>query len=80
VFENFNKAILGEDFTFKPELTYFLQVRLENKKDSLVAIPIMGKGSGDLANLANADAFLELPDNQTVFKTGEVFPLIKYRD
>lgn len=79
VFENFNKAILGEDFTFKPDLTYFLQVRLENKKGLLVAIPVMGKGSGDLANLANADAFLELPPDQTDFKTGEVFPLIIYR-
>ena len=79
VFENYNKAILGEDFTFKPDLTYFLQVRVENKKGLLVAIPIMGNGSGDLANLANADAFLELPHEQTDFKTGEVFPLIKYR-
>ena len=80
VFENHDKAILGEDFNFKPDLTYFLQVRLENKKGLLVAVPNMGNGSGDLANLAIADAFLELPDNQTVFKTGEVFPLIKYRD
>ena len=79
VFENYNKAILGEDFTFKPDLTYFLQVRLENKKGLLVAIPVMGKGSGDLANLANADAFLELPHDQTDFKTGEIFPLIIYR-
>ena len=80
VFENHDKAILGEDFTFKPDLTYFLQVRLENKKGLLVAIPIMGNGSGDLANLANADAFLELPNDQTDFKTGEVFPVIEYRD
>jgi molybdopterin molybdotransferase len=79
VFENFNKAILGEDFTFKPDLTYFLQVRLENKKGLLVAIPVMGNGSGDLANLANADAFLELPHDQTDFKTGEAFPIIIYR-
>jgi molybdopterin molybdotransferase len=32
VFENHQKAILAKDFTFKPDLTYFLQVRLENKK------------------------------------------------
>lgn len=79
VFENNDKAILGEDFTFKPELTYFLQVRLENKKGLLVAIPIMGNGSGDLANLANADGFLELPDDRIDFKTGEAFHLISYR-
>ncbi len=79
VFENFDKAILAEDFTFQPKLTYFLQVRLENKKGLLVAIPVTGNGSGDLANLSNADAFLELPDDQTDFKTGEAFPLIRYR-
>lgn len=79
VFENHDKAILAEDFTFNPELTCFLQVRLENKKGLLVAVPATGNGSGDLANLSNADAFLELPDNQTNFKTGEAFPLIRYR-
>ncbi|WP_456438184.1 molybdopterin molybdotransferase MoeA [Psychroserpens sp.] len=79
VFENYQKAILAEDFTFKPDLTYFLQVKLENKKGLLIAVPIMGNGSGDLANLANADAFLELPSDQTEFKTGEAFPLIRYR-
>jgi len=79
VFENHDKAILAEDFTFKPELTCFLQVRLENKKGLLVAVPVTGNGSGDLANLSNADAFLELPDDQTNFKTGEAFPIIKYR-
>jgi len=79
VFENHQKAILAEDFTFKPALTYFLQVRLENKKGLLIAVPITGNGSGDLANLANADAFLELPDDRNEFKTGEVFPLITYR-
>ena len=80
VYENHDKAILAEDFTFKPQLTYFLQVRLENKKGLLVAIPFAGNGSGDLANLVNADAFLELPDHQTNFKTGEAFSLIKYRN
>jgi molybdopterin molybdotransferase len=80
VYENHEKAILGEDITFKPTLTYFLQVRLENKKGLLVAIPITGNGSGDLANLANADAFLELPGGRTIFKTGEAFPIIRYRD
>ncbi len=79
VFENYQKAILAEDFTFKPDLTYFLQVKLENKKGLLIAVPIKGNGSGDLANLANADAFLELPSDQTEFKTGEAFPLITYR-
>jgi len=78
-FQNQNKAILDNDFSFKPELTYFLQVRVENKNGKVYAKPIVGKGSGDLANLADADAFIELPDNKYNFKKGEVFPLIEYR-
>jgi len=79
-FQNMDKAILSEDFIFKPELTYFLQVTLENKNGVLYARPFMGNGSGDLANLADADAFLELPDDRNEFKKGEVFPLITFRN
>ncbi|MDO9038974.1 MAG: molybdopterin molybdenumtransferase MoeA, partial [Lutibacter sp.] len=71
--------ILSEDFYFKPELTYFLQVKLNQVEGKLMATPISGKGSGDLANLADADAFLELPDNRSNFTKGEVFPVIIYR-
>lgn len=77
--EDQNFAVLGEDFLFKPELTYFLQVKIKNKGGRLIAFPIAGNGSGDLANLTNNDGFLELPSNQTEFKKGEVFPLIQYR-
>ena len=78
--ENSNKAILAEDFTFTPELTYFLQVKLQNEEGKLMGYPVMGHGSGDLANLVDADGFLELPDNRNDFKKGEVFPLIIYRN
>ena len=78
-YENQHKAILAEDFIFKPELTYFLQVITENRNGTLYAKPFVGNGSGDLANLAEADAFLELPDNRNDFKKGEVFPLIEFR-
>ncbi len=76
---NQQKAILSQDYTFKPALTYFLQVKVENKKGVLYATPIAGNGSGDLANLIFATAFLELPNNRTNFKKGEVFPVIEYR-
>ena len=79
VFENFQKAILAKDFNFKPDLTYFLQVRVENKKGLLLAVPVAGNGSGDLANLSNVDAFLELPDGQSEFKTGEIYPVLTFR-
>lgn len=73
--------ILGEDVTFKPNLTCFLQVRLENKFGHLVAFPIQGNGSGDLASLTIADGFLELPnDNVIDFKKGTVFNVIRYRE
>ncbi|MET2986582.1 molybdopterin molybdotransferase MoeA [Aureibaculum conchae] len=77
--KNEHKAILSEDFIFKPELTYFLQVSLKNENGKLIATPKKGKGSGDLANLADADGFLELPADITEFKKGGVFPLIGYR-
>ena len=73
-------AELTEDFIFKPELTYFLQVKLSDKNGKLFAKPVIGNGSGDLANLADADGFLELPTNQTDFKKGESYPIIKYRN
>ena len=78
-FKNQRKAILTEDFVFKPQLTYFLQVITENKNGMLYATPVVGNGSGDLANLAETDAFIELPDHRNEFKEGEVFPLIEFR-
>lgn len=72
-------AILGEDVFFKPDLVYFLQVKLESKFGHLVAFPISGNGSGDLASLVKTDAFIQLPNDKTEFKKGEVFPIIRYR-
>ena len=72
-------AILGQEVSFKPNLVYFLQVKLENKFGHLVAFPITGNGSGDLASLVNADGFIQLPNDKTEFKKGEVFPIIRYR-
>jgi molybdopterin molybdotransferase len=78
-YKNMNFAVLSEDFYFKPSLTYFLQVKVENKNGIIYATPIKGKGSGDLANLIDADAFLELPDDRSNFTKGEVFPILIYR-
>lgn len=78
-FENPNFAVLAEDFKFNPALTYFLQVTIINKEGKLMAFPDAGNGSGDLANLAKNDGFLELPSDRIEFKKGEVFPLIQYR-
>lgn len=78
-YKNKNFAVLAKDFNFKPDLTYFLQIKLENKNGQLLAHPIAGHGSGDLANLVDNDAFIELPTGKQLFSKGEVFPMISYR-
>ncbi|WP_405609787.1 molybdopterin molybdotransferase MoeA [Polaribacter sp. Asnod1-A03] len=72
-------AILGEDVSFKPNLEYFLQVKLESKFGHLVAFPIKGNGSGDLASLVKTDAFIQLSNDKIEFKKGEVYLIIRYR-
>lgn len=73
-------ARLSEQVIFKPALTYFLPVRLSAANDGiLLAQPLPGHGSGDLANLADTDGFLELPLERDVFQAGEVFPVYRYR-
>ncbi len=73
-------AELSEGFTFKPELTFFLQVKLSyTLTGKILATPVEGHGSGDLANLVEADAFLELPLERSLFKKGEAFKVFVYR-
>ena len=73
-------AVLSEKVVFKPNLTYFLPVKLKNTEGGILeAKPLAGHGSGDLANLNDADGFLELPQTQDVFEKGEAFLLIRYR-
>lgn len=74
-------AALDSSFTFKPKLTYFLQARFYfSEKGQFMASPEAGQGSGDLANLADVDGFLELDSEQTVFEKGAVFPALLFRD
>ena len=68
-------AILSEDIHFKKDLTYFAQVQVRNINGQLMATPVEGNGSGDLANLAEADGFIELPSSNNHFKKGEHYPL-----
>ncbi len=74
-------AILHEDFTFKSSLQYFLQVKLSiNEKGKLLATPMEGNNSGDYANLAGSDAFMELPLEQNNFTKGEVFKVWPFKE
>jgi len=78
--ENPPHAILQRDTLFKPDLVYFLQVKISyDNQGRILAMPVDGNGSGDLANLVDADAFLRLPRGRNEFKAGEVFPIIFYR-
>lgn len=73
-------AILTEDVFFKPNLTYFLQVKLSDKFGHLLATPVKANGSGDLASLVHAEAFIQLPKtDETLFKQGDNFPIIRFR-
>jgi len=72
-------AVLSKDFTFQPALQYYLQVKLQsNEQGRLIAMPVEGNGSGDFANLADTEAFLELPPEKNNFKAGEVFKVWRF--
>lgn len=69
-------AQLAGSFTFKPKVTYFLPVRLTTEPDGrTVAHPLPGSGSADFANLLDANAFMELPAEESEFSAGEAFPV-----
>lgn len=73
-------AVLAAQVSFKPALTYFLPVRLTWANEGVMqGRPLPGHGSGDLANLSDADGFLELPLERDVFQAGEAFPFYRYR-
>jgi molybdopterin molybdotransferase len=74
-----SKAILSKSFSFKGDLTYFLQVKLANIEGKLMAEPIVGGGSGDFVNLKEVDGFLELPANKSEFSPGETFDYLAFR-
>lgn len=73
-------AQLARDFIFTPPLKYFLQVKLNfTEQGILSAQPIEGNGSGDFANLADTDAFIELPLERNEFKAGEAFRVLLFK-
>jgi len=73
-------AVLARDIEFRPLLQYFLQVHVGvNEKGQLQAVPVEGNGSGDFSNLLQANAFMELPAEQTAFRAGEVFRIWPFK-
>ncbi len=73
-------AELARDFSFAPNLSYFLQVIVKVVNGKLVAHPEAGGGSGDFANLKNVTGFLELPADQSTFKAGQLFTYFPFRN
>lgn len=66
-------AALNADVSFPPPLQYFIQVALNiSPAGQLLATPVEGNGSGDFGNLVTANAFMELPAEQTNFAKGEL--------
>ena len=72
-------AVLNNRYSFHLPLKCFLQVKLHyNEYCQLMATPVEGNGSGDFANLADTDAFMELPLERNEFKKGEVFRITDF--
>ena len=73
-------AVLGKEVVFKQDLTYFLEVKITySKKGELIALPMKGNGSGDLANLTDANAFIQLPRGKNIYQAGEVYEVFFYK-
>ena len=74
-------ALLAEDFHSHHTLPYFLQVKLAvNEQAQLMATPVSGSGSGDLAHLAEADGFMELPAGKALFKKEDSFRVWPFKE
>ncbi len=72
-------AVLTEDVSFEPALTYFLQVEAHtDAKGVFRAHPYLGHGSGDFANLLRCNGFLELPPEKNTFRKGDAYPFIPF--
>ena len=68
-------AMLTVDINFKPQLAHFVPVRLTvDAGGRRLATPLRVGGSGDLAGLVGATAFLELPPEPSIFAAGSVWP------
>lgn len=73
-------ARLTEEVVFKKSLTNFIPVKIAFTSEGVMtATPLKIKNSGEFTALAGSDGFLELPKDQTVFKSGESFSFFSWR-
>ena len=72
-------AILAEDVTFKPQMTYFLPVETAINDDGQAqATPVPTNTSGDFAALSGTDGYIELAPEQSEFPAGTVVRLHRW--
>lgn len=72
-------ASLAEEVTFRPELTWFLPVRLDSHPDGQVrAWPVLTNTSGDFASLGGTDGYVELARERSRFPQGTAVPLHRW--
>lgn len=68
------KVNVSEETYFKSSLTYFMQAKVHQTiEGQLVAKPYPGNGSGDLTNLCEINAFVELPQEDEKFTTNKLY-------
>ena len=72
-------ASLAQAFTFKPQLTCFLPVRLiSSVGGQLLAMPVHANTSGDFASLTGTDGYIELPLEEANFPAGTAAQLHRW--
>jgi len=72
-------ASLAQAFSFKPQLTCFLPVRLiSNVSGQVLAMPVHTNTSGDFAALTGTDGYIELPLEEAIFSAGTAAQLHRW--
>ncbi len=72
---------LAAALDFKPDLTYFKQVKLQYLPEGgISALPIADNGSGDFPSLVHADGFIELERGKDRYEAGEVYDFWSWKD
>lgn len=74
-----SRAVLSEGVNFKPNLDYFLHVKLQWFQEQLIAIPVKGNGSGDVIAFGQSNAFIHLPKEEDHFIKGRYFDVFYHQ-
>lgn len=72
------QAVLQQDFSFAPALTYFLPVRSYQNQACLLVNPRLNHGSGDFLGLIGADGFVSLSEELSFFPEGTKLPYFSF--